>query len=59
VYTWEIKSKVMGFVGTEVAAAIVQALELPISPDEYLDMAQSVVHRMFPSCKILPGQLDE
>jgi len=55
-YTWEIKSKLMGLMGREAAAAIVQALELPIQPEEYMSSSQKILARFFSSeIKMLPG----
>ena len=54
-YTWDLKTKVMGFVGKDVAVTIVNALELPITPDEYLVTMQKIVGELFLTCKFLPG----
>jgi pseudouridine-5'-monophosphatase len=54
-YTWDLKTKVMGFVGIDVAIAIVNALELPITPDEYIQAMQEIVGDSFLNSKFLPG----
>lgn len=57
-YTWETKIKVMGLIGKDVAAAIIAELELPLTVDEYLVACLEVVRKLFPSCQLLPGQLE-
>jgi len=55
-YTWEIKSKLMGLMGREAAAAIVEALGLPMQPEEYMSASQKILARMFSSnIDMLPG----
>lgn len=56
-YTWEIKSRLMGLMGRESACAIVQVLQLPIEPEDYMAALQEMVPLSFPSCEFLPGQL--
>lgn len=56
-YTWDIKTTVMGFVGRDVAVALVEKMELPMTPDEYLVATSEVLCKLFPTCKLLPGQL--
>jgi len=55
IYTWEIKSRLMGLMGLEAAAAIVEALDLPISPQEYASSVQVVLKDLFPHSQLLPG----
>lgn len=55
-YTWELKSTLMGLVSHEVAAAMVKAFELPITPDDYIAETKEVLIRMFPTCSLLPGE---
>lgn len=45
----------MGFVGKDVAVTIVNALELPITPDEYLNAMQEIVTELFLTSEFLPG----
>jgi hypothetical protein len=47
----------MGMMGREAAVAIVETLDLPIEPEEYMSSSQKIMSQMFPSCKFLPGQL--
>lgn len=45
----------MGLMGLEAAAAIVEALDLPISPQEYASSVQVVLKDLFPHSQLLPG----
>ncbi|KZS15742.1 Pseudouridine-5'-phosphatase [Daphnia magna] len=54
-YTWEIKTTVMGFIGRDVAVALVEKMQLPMTPDEYLLATSEVLCKLFPTCKLLPG----
>lgn len=55
-YTWEIKSKLMGLMGREAAAAIVKALDIPMLPEEYMSSSQKILARLFSSSiNMLPG----
>ena len=54
-YTWDLKAKIMGFVGKDVAVAIVNALDLPLTPDEYIEAMQEIVADLFVTSKFLPG----
>lgn len=56
-YTWELKQRVMGYIGRDVAMAIVEALELPITPEEYIQSVQEVLAEMFPKSNLLQGQI--
>lgn len=51
-----MKCKLMGLMGREAAVAIIETLELPISPEDYMTSSQQIMGRMFPSCTFLPGQ---
>ncbi|XP_069989841.1 pseudouridine-5'-phosphatase isoform X4 [Penaeus vannamei] len=54
-YTWEIKWPLMGRVGTELAKGIINALELPLSPSEYLVKVEEEYKKNFPQAQLLPG----
>lgn len=55
-YTWEIKTTVMGFIGRDVGVALVEKMELPMSPDEFLLATNELLRDLFPTSKLLPGQ---
>lgn len=52
---WEDKCHLMGMMGREAAVAIIERLNLPIKPEEYMTSSQQIMGQMFPSCKFLPG----
>ncbi|KAK2719787.1 pseudouridine-5'-phosphatase-like isoform X2 [Artemia franciscana] len=54
IYTWEMKSKLMGRIGREAAAALVETVGLPITPEEYIYQSQEIFRRVFPSCEVMP-----
>ena len=56
IFTWEMKSKLMGMMGREAAVAIIETLDLPMKPEQYMSESQEIMAKMFPSCKFLPGQ---
>ena len=41
--------------GREAAIAIIDALELPIEPEDYMSSSQQIMAEVFPSCEMLPG----
>jgi pseudouridine-5'-monophosphatase len=55
-YTWEIKTTIMGFIGRDVGVALVEKMELPMTPDEFLLATNELLRDLFPTCKLLPGQ---
>jgi pseudouridine-5'-monophosphatase len=55
-YTWEIKTRLMGLMGREAAVAITAALELPMTPEEYMTESQEIMSQLFCDCSLLPGQ---
>ena len=56
-YTWDIKTTVMGFIGRDVAVALVDKMDLPMTPDEYLASTSILLEQLFPTCRFLPGLL--
>ncbi|XP_055603369.1 probable pseudouridine-5'-phosphatase isoform X2 [Uranotaenia lowii] len=55
VYTWEIKQAVMGLQREAAAAAIVEALGLPMTPEEYVIVSTEKINQLMGSCKMMPG----
>ena len=55
-YTWEIKTRLMGLMGREAAVAITAALDLPMTPEEYMTESQEIMSQLFSDCTVLPGQ---
>lgn len=56
-YTFELKSKLMGLHARETAEEIVSALELPMTPQEFMDRAMEQFEHLFPDTEVLPGKL--
>lgn len=54
-YTWEIKQTVMGLQREEAAQAIINALDLPMTVDEYVQVSTEKINEVMPNCNMLPG----
>ncbi|KAH8551570.1 HAD-like domain-containing protein [Umbelopsis sp. PMI_123] len=54
-FTWDFKAKLMGRIGHESAAMIVQHFQLPMTADEYMEISGKIQEQKFPFCKPLPG----
>lgn len=55
VYTWEVKSKVMGMKALEAAEVILAELELPLSAQELIQESRDIQEKIFPDSQLLPG----
>ncbi|KAJ9069149.1 hypothetical protein DSO57_1021551 [Entomophthora muscae] len=54
-FTWELKSKMMGRVGSEAAELLVRELQIPLTAEEYLNERNQKHIAKFPTCRPLPG----
>lgn len=54
-YTWEVKSSVMGMQSHEMAQQLVTVYELPMTPEEYLDLAKQQYEILMPHAELMPG----
>lgn len=54
-YDWSVKEQVMGRPSDEVARFLVDTLELPISPEEYMTERDRVLNALFPEASAKPG----
>ncbi|KAJ9076873.1 hypothetical protein DSO57_1022077 [Entomophthora muscae] len=54
-FTWELKSKMMGRVGSEAAELLVKELQIPLTAEEYLNERNQKHIAKFPTCRPLPG----
>lgn len=55
VYTWEVKVQCMGMKGQLVAQHIIDAVQLPLTVDQYLEKLANQYETIFPHSKVLPG----
>ncbi len=55
VFDWSVKGKMIGRGQLEGAEYLVDALDLPIAPEEYLARRLPIVQRLFPSVKEIAG----
>ena len=54
-FDWTIKSRIIGRKAHESARIIVEELELPMTPDEYLASRYTRLRELFPDAQPLPG----
>ncbi|XP_037068800.1 pseudouridine-5'-phosphatase-like [Pollicipes pollicipes] len=54
-FTWELKLQQMGKKGSEAAADIVRSLDLPLTPEEYLEQSGRIWQQLFPTTELMPG----
>ena len=54
-YEWSLKAQVMGRPSDEVARFLVKALELPMTPEEYMRERDAILARLFPTADAKPG----
>jgi len=55
VFDWSIKKKIIGRRSIQAAEIIVESLDLPISPQDYLDSRKDVLLEKFKDTEALPG----
>ena len=55
VFDWSIKKKIIGRRSIQAAEIIVESLDLPISPQDYLDSRKDVLLEKFKDTAALPG----
>ncbi|CAG9793264.1 unnamed protein product [Diatraea saccharalis] len=55
VFTWELKSSLLGFQGPECAEKIIKTLELPITKEEFIAECWKLYTALFPNVKVMPG----
>jgi len=55
VFDWSIKKQIIGRRSTEAAKIIVDSLNLPITPQEYLDSRKDDLVMKLKDCKPMPG----
>ena len=55
VFDWSVKEKIIGRRSIQAAEIIVESLDLPISPQDYLDSRKDVLLEKFKDTAALPG----
>ena len=55
VFDWSVKEKIIGRRSIQAAEIIVESLDLPISPQDYLDSRKDVLLEKFKDTEALPG----
>ncbi|KAJ3099603.1 hypothetical protein HDU97_002910 [Phlyctochytrium planicorne] len=55
VFTWDIKSKMMGRRELEAAKFLIEATGIPLSPEEYISQKNAIHAKLMPTCRPLPG----
>lgn len=54
-FPWDLKVKMMGKTTQEGAEIIVRELQLPITPEEYIQLTKAAYAKVFPDAQLLPG----
>ena len=55
VFDWTLKKKIIGRPASQAAKIIVQSLDLPITPQDYLDSRKDVLIEKFKNSQPMPG----
>ncbi len=55
VFDWSVKGHMIGRPAGDSARYLVETLELPITPDEYLREREAMLERLFPEADAMPG----
>jgi pseudouridine 5'-phosphatase len=55
VFDWSLKAKTIGLRAMDTATVIVTALELPMTPEEYLRTRKPLLEELFPDAQPMPG----
>ncbi|KAK8780527.1 hypothetical protein V5799_018134 [Amblyomma americanum] len=55
-FTWEVKSAVMGYVGSETARFLIERLQLPLSVKEFEAELHQIHLELFPTARLMPGE---
>ncbi|XP_074657670.1 pseudouridine-5'-phosphatase-like [Tubulanus polymorphus] len=54
-YTWEVKSKCMGHKLDEAAQIMIDAYDLPLTPEQYMEKGLEQYKIIFPTAELMPG----
>jgi pseudouridine-5'-monophosphatase len=58
VFDWTVKSKMIGLPSRSSARVMIDALELPLSVEEYLEMRAPFLEELFPKAEPMPGAVE-
>jgi len=56
-FDWSVKSKMIGLRSTDSARILIESLDLPITPAEYLDQRARLLEQLFPQAEPMRGAL--
>ncbi|CAH0402523.1 unnamed protein product [Chilo suppressalis] len=54
-FTYDLKVKIMGQQSNELAKSIIDALDLPMTVEEFVSESRVIFEKLFPHCKVMPG----
>ncbi len=54
-FDWSLKSRVIGLRAADTARILVEAIPLPITPDEYIETRRQMLEELFPQAEPMPG----
>ena len=54
-FTWEMKQKMMGTKILEGAQLMIDELDLPFTPQDFVEMSKQKMTEVFPTAKLMPG----
>uniref|UniRef100_A0A7G3B2L9 pseudouridine 5'-phosphatase n=1 Tax=Lutzomyia longipalpis TaxID=7200 RepID=A0A7G3B2L9_LUTLO len=54
-YTWDVKVSMMGLQREEVAERLIELYNLPLTPQQYINLTQDHIHHLMADCKQMPG----
>ncbi|WP_411023503.1 HAD hydrolase-like protein, partial [Salmonella sp. s51228] len=57
VYTWDVKSKVIGKIPAEATRTLLEGLGLTeqLTVEEFLNESEQKICKLFPNCPLMPG----
>ena len=55
IFNWSVKSKMIGLPSQSSARIMIDALQLPLSVEEYLEMRAPLLEELFPQSEPMPG----
>jgi pseudouridine-5'-monophosphatase len=57
-FDWATKARMMGRAPLVSAQVLIEATELPLSPEEFLAAKKPLLERLFPTCEPMPGAIE-